>query len=267
MFIDENGKGIHRDLRMHSIREPESTKLVKEILKEDDVVLEAGANIGYYTILESKKIGKRGIVYAVEQTKDNFKLLKKNIKLNGLKNVRVFNNAFSDRIGKISININEEGNLNTPLNLKDYERKESVKCMTLDSFFKNKRKPDFMRMDIEGYEDVIFKGGEKTLGSLKKIFVELHFPLLGKKRMFDLLNLLKQKGFEIYKAVMEWERWEDDSNFLGKFVNYLHKKRSKPIVYDNLTISKLINSRNFIGGHLSLEVFFVKKGKIENEGT
>src|SRR3989344_3711062 len=66
MFIDENGKGIHRDLRMHSIREPESTKLVKEILKEDDVVLEAGANIGYYTILESKKIGKRGIVYAVE---------------------------------------------------------------------------------------------------------------------------------------------------------------------------------------------------------
>ena len=258
MFIDKNGKGIHRDLYLNSSREPISTNIVKSILKKGDIVLEAGANIGYYTILESKKIGDKGMVYAIEPIKENFELLKKNISLNKLKNVKTFNIGFDDKPGEMNISISSESNLNTPMKIENLLRIDKVKSESLDSFFKNKKKPTFMRMDIEGYEDVIFKGGEKTLDSLKKIFVELHFPLIEKKKMVNLLKKLKEKNFEIYKIVLEWERLEDGNNWLGKFVNYLYKKRSRPIIIDDLTIDELIKSKKFLEGHLSLEVFFMK---------
>ncbi len=265
MFINKNGKGIHRDLYLKSTREESSVKITKELLKKGDIVLEAGANIGYYVILESKKIGKEGKIYAVEPVKENFELLKKNVEINKLKNVEINKLAFSDSNGEIEINISSDSNLNTPIKIGNSSKTEKVKSITLDSFFKDKRKPTFMRMDIEGFENVIFMGGIETLKYLEKIFVELHFPLVKKEEMISLLELLKEKGFEIYKAVMEWERLEDESNFLGKCVNYLYKKRSKPIVYDSkdLTIDKLINSKEFIGGHLSLEVFFVKERLID----
>lgn len=259
MIIDKNGKGIHRDLFLKGTREESSVKIVRELLKPGQTILEAGANIGYYAILESKIVGKNGKVYAVEPVRENFKLLNKNINLNKLKNVKTFNLAFSDTDGKIEINISEDSNLNTPINIGESSRKEKVNCTTLDEFFKNKKYPDFMRMDIEGYEHIVFRGAEKTLDKLKTIFVELHFPLIQKDEMISFLKKLKQKNFEIHKAVMEWERLEDENSKLGKITNYLYKKRSKPVIYENLTIDKLLKNKDFLDGHLSLEVFFVKK--------
>ena len=265
MFIDESGKGIHRDLRMKGSREEISFEIVKSLLKKGEVVLEAGANIGYYTIMESKKVGEKGLVYAVEPIKENYNLLKKNITLNKLENVKTYNLGFSNTEGILNINVSEDSNLNTPANIEGREKSsvriEKVKCLTLDNFFKNKRKPNFMRMDIEGYEDVVFEGGSKILDSLDKIFVELHFPLVGEERMIKLLNNLKSKGFEIHKAVMEWERLEDERVFTGRFTNWLYKKRSKPVIYEGkkFTIENLIKNKDFIKGHLSLEVFFIKK--------
>ena len=260
MFIDSNGKGIHRDLKLHGTRESVSLEIVKSILKEGDVVLDASANIGYYVILESLAVGSNGIVYAVEPVKKSFNLLKKNIELNRLENVKTYNLAFNDKLGRLDINIESESNLNTPVKIKinGNKKTESVKATTLDSFLKGKKKPNFMRMDIEGFEDVVFQGGEKTLDSLKTIFVELHFPLLGKERMKRLLHNLKGKGFEVHKAVLEWERWEDESSLSGRIVNYLHRKRSRPLVFDNMTIESLLRNKNFMEGHHSLEVFFVK---------
>ena len=257
MFIDKNGKGIHRDLYLHSTREPVSTTIVNSILQEGDIVLDAGANIGYYVIMESKRVGGKGIVYAVEPIKISFDLLKKNVKLNKLKNVKFYNLAFNDKQGEIDINISLESNLNTPIKTKEATKIEKVKATTLDLFFRDKKKPTFMRMDIEGFEHVVFRGGLKTLNSLEKIFVELHFPLIDKKSMVSLLKLLKKKGFEIDKAVLE--RWVEEESLLGKIVNYLHKRRSRPVIFENMTIDSLMKAKDFMDGHHSLEVFFVKK--------
>lgn len=258
MVINKNSEGIHRDLYLKSTREPISTKIMESILKKGDVVLDAGANIGYYVILESRKIGNKGLVYAVEPIKENFSFLKRNIKLNNLKNVKLYKFAFSDKSGIIKINVSNEGNLNTPAKIENPKRIDSVKSITLDKFFNNKKKPRVMRTDVDGFEHIIFKGGIKTLDHLEVIFVELHFPMVDKREMISLLNLFKNKGFEIHKAVLEWERSVEGNTILGKIVNYLHQKRSKPKIFNDLTINKLINSE-FINGHLSLEVFLTKR--------
>src|SRR3989338_3697422 len=57
MYLDLKDEGISKDLILDGIREPESTREIAKILKTGNVVVEAGANIGYYALMESRLIG------------------------------------------------------------------------------------------------------------------------------------------------------------------------------------------------------------------
>ena len=71
--------------------EPYETKLILRQAKKSDVVVDVGANIGYYTVLLADKVGKTGKVYAFEPDIISFEILKKNIEANNLKNVVAVN--------------------------------------------------------------------------------------------------------------------------------------------------------------------------------
>lgn len=259
MIINKNGKGIEKDLLLNKTREPISTKIMKTWCTPGSVVLDIGANIGYYTILAAKNVGKKGKVYAIEPAKYSYSLLKKNIKLNNLKNVKLYNIAFGDYNGKLKIYIEEASNYNSPIPVGKKNEIEVVPCYKIDTFFKKmKRKPDIIKIDVEGYEYNILKGAEKTLNHVEKIFVELHFPLIEKEKMISLLKMLKNKGFKLKKMVLEWERNVDENCLLGKLVNWLYRRRSKPKIYTDISIDKLMNSDNILNGHLSYEAFFEK---------
>ena len=73
-----------------NIHERWGTKIVENYVKEGDYVVDLGANIGYYTLIFAKLVGKKGKVFAFEPDKDNFRLLKKNIQTNCYSNI-VFN--------------------------------------------------------------------------------------------------------------------------------------------------------------------------------
>jgi len=57
-----------------------------ESISEGDVVIDAGANIGCFTLLAARKVGARGLVIAIEPGPNNYKRLKSNIEINGFKN-------------------------------------------------------------------------------------------------------------------------------------------------------------------------------------
>jgi tRNA G37 N-methylase Trm5 len=63
-------------------------------LKEDDVVLDVGANIGAFTIRVARKVKR---VIAIESEPQNFRLLLENIKINNIQNVLPINLAVSDK--------------------------------------------------------------------------------------------------------------------------------------------------------------------------
>ncbi len=67
--------------------EPVETEALRQELRRGDVVVDVGANIGYYTILASRLVGEGGKVYAFEPEPDNFAMLQKNLKANGCTNV------------------------------------------------------------------------------------------------------------------------------------------------------------------------------------
>ena len=83
MFLDLQDRGISRTLLLFGERELEHKKMLEEVLEPGMSVLDIGANIGYYALMELNLIGKTGNLIAVEPSPSNVDLLKRNLSLNG----------------------------------------------------------------------------------------------------------------------------------------------------------------------------------------
>jgi len=231
MLLDlRNDKGISRDLFIYGKREFATTNLLlsSNILKKGDVVLDIGANIGYYALLESKLVGEEGIVYALEPVKKNFELLKENIKLNNINNIEIFKLAAGDENKKCLIHISKKGNWSSLVYRKGmgFYEKEEVDVVKIDEFLKDKRKPTFIRMDVEGYEYAIIKGMEQTLElDNLKLLIEIHGHIMTEMQVLQMIDTLESKGF--YKVLLIYEPYLGWINPQGKIrtsIKYLTKK-------------------------------------------
>lgn len=178
MFLDPCDAGVSRDLFLEGVREPVATQIMKKILRPGMKVVDIGANIGYYALLEARLVGERGKVYAIEPFSQNINLLGRSIKANGYKNIETFRRAIGDYNGLTKLCVTDgwntcfigDGDMLFPT--------EEVEILTLDNFLKDKQQPDLARMDVEGYEDKIIDGMHNTLEIDNLwLFIELHGPL------------------------------------------------------------------------------------------
>ena len=252
MYLDLKDEGISKDLILDGIREPESTREIAKILKTGNVVVEAGANIGYYALMESRLIGKKGVVYAVEPSPKNFENLNRNIKLNKITNMKTYQLAIGDKTGKAKMNISPYSNLSSLVKQKNRRVTETieVKVTTLDSFLKGKRHPDFVRMDVEGYEYNILKGMKGILKSKKpiKIFIELHPHIMKKNQTIYVLKILKKHGFETRKVIR------------SVTVAEMKVMTRKQYDYSYMSINDLLKNEDILSGKKgAFEIFFERK--------
>jgi FkbM family methyltransferase len=252
MIVFPRNGGIHKDLFLHKKREPLCTDylLRSGVVKKGDVVLDIGANIGYYVLTEAKILGDTGKIYAVEPVSSNFKLLQKNIALNNLKNASTFQYAFGEKNSRSQIFVSNMSNL-CAIN-KDAVNGEilgiqQVNMITIDEFVKDKETPKLIRMDVEGYEYEILKGMSSTLEGDVKILMELH-PLpryLAPQKLEELYQILEKHHFRAKFVVFENKVIE---NWLLEF---LYKKSGEklPIVAANLSVEELrtfVNQNRFL---------------------
>ena len=105
MLLDRNNM---TDVILHGVHDPTETALVRKEIKRGDVVLDVGANVGYYTLIFAECVGETGKVFAFEPDPTNFALLKKNIEANGVKNVVLVQKAVSDTTGITRLHLSEE---------------------------------------------------------------------------------------------------------------------------------------------------------------
>lgn len=243
MYLYPRQGGINYDLYLYKKREPLCTDYLihSGVLKEGDVVLDIGANIGYYVLVESQLVGKTGKVYAVEPVTSTFQLLKNNIELNNLRNVSASNFAFGEKDGESEIYVCNESNL-CAMNKNAVGgrvlRVQKVPLVTVDTFFKDKPSPKLIRMDVEGYEYQIFKGMPETLkGKNVRIFMELHYgpPFISLEKMDEFFHLLEENDFKVRFAVFE-DKVED----ITVVRSFLKKAGYKlPIVLTDISIQEL----------------------------
>lgn len=188
MYVNLKDKGISRDLFVYGTREADQVYIVRHTLKRGMSVLDIGANIGYYVILESLIIGKEARIAAYEPSGENCSLLKKNLELNNISGmVEVNNEAVSNRAGKSRFYLSEKSNLHT-LNPVSYrgekkaEKKEGfveVKTADICEILGKNKDVGFIRMDIEGHEVEVLDRLAMAVNDLKiypGVLFETHFP-------------------------------------------------------------------------------------------
>ena len=137
LYIDELDT---LDLMVNREYEAEETKIIKRALKQGMIGLDIGANIGYYSILMAKKCKK---VYAFEPQSDNYKILKRNIKLNNYKDKIISERkALADYTGRAELKISRFNNgghsIVMKFNVLDRKAVETVDCIRLDDYFRNR---------------------------------------------------------------------------------------------------------------------------------
>ena len=79
LYLDTADRGLSRTLFLFGKREIDHYKMLQGILEPGMQILDIGANIGYYAIMESLVIGPGGRVTAIEPMLPNIEMLKRNI--------------------------------------------------------------------------------------------------------------------------------------------------------------------------------------------
>jgi FkbM family methyltransferase len=149
-------------------------------------------------------VGETGKVYAFEPEPNNFKLLKKNIEINGFKNVILENKAVSDITGTVKMDI-AENVANHRITTNNSKPTFDIDSVRLDDYFKNKiPKIDFLKIDTEEYDVHVILGSEKTLteNTSMKIMLEFHTKFLREAGLepivfFKILSDLKLKIIDL----------------------------------------------------------------------
>ncbi len=165
---------------------------VKNSVHPGQTIVDVGASIGIYTIFFAKMVGEKGKVYAFEPEPNNFELLKKNITINGFKNVILENKAVSDISGTVKMEVAD--NIANHRITKNFSGPTfDIESVSIDDYFKDKvPKIDLLKIDAEGYDGYVISGGIKTItkNSSMKILMEFHTKFM-KEAGIEPLNLFK----------------------------------------------------------------------------
>jgi len=180
------------------------TQVMKDNIKKGDIVIDCGANIGYYTLLFSELVGKSGKVFAFEPDPANFSLLQKNLKVNNVNNVVALNLAVSDKNGEDILFLDKNNVGHNRMYSEGDKDKDKIKinCVKLDDYFKNfKREINLIKLDIEGAEGKAIKGSLNLIKKNKDIKLILEFFPFALKSCGtepgELLTILRKKGFNV----------------------------------------------------------------------
>jgi len=193
MLLDPGVGGLDRDLLLDGIREPIATGHLMRLLRPEDVVLEVGANIGYYALLEARLCRR---VYAVEPHPDNFRRLEANVRLNGYDNVETVNMAFGSAAGTIPMRVSGHSNWHSCRGAVAGVDTIDVPCGRIDDFVRDRRLPTVIKMDVEGFELEVLRGAAETLRHVRCVFLELHGDILGGDEIRALIDLVHAAGLE-----------------------------------------------------------------------
>lgn len=151
------------------------TKLFLKVLRRGDLVVDIGANIGWFTLLSSKIVGKEGIVISFEPNPSSFQYLKRSIEKNNLNQVRAFSEAISNFDGVSTLQMSPMPGQDSLA--RNYGGQNiSVQCRKLDTVAQDMdiAKIDLLKVDVEGAEPDVILGAKRLLDErrIKRIYME-----------------------------------------------------------------------------------------------
>lgn len=201
LFLDSNDS---QRFSTKEAYEPFETELLKKLIHKGEVVLDIGANIGYYTLLFAGLVGQEGKVYAFEPYPANFSLLKRNIRANGFPGVTAVPRAVSRQTGEGRLYLSRVNHGDHRLyDSGDGRKSIEVETVALDDFFKDsEEKIDWIKMDIQGAEGGAIQGMPLLLQRNETLKIVTEFWPFGLQHFGTdpqrYLQLLREHGFHLW---------------------------------------------------------------------
>lgn len=162
--------------------EPMTKSLFQRLLPPGAMLVDVGANVGYFTVLGALLVGPRGKVLAFEPEPRNHDVLAANVAANALTQVSLRREACSDRPGRhfLAVNRVESGwhRLARADGATGPHRKVPVDLTTVDLALADVDRPvDVVKIDVEGHESSVIAGMTATLEANPDVTVILeHSP-------------------------------------------------------------------------------------------
>lgn len=225
--------------------EPQTTCLIQKNIFSGNIVVDIGANIGFFTLIMSNGVKKEGKVFSFEPELENYKLLSKNVKENNLQNIILENKAVGNKNGSAEMYLaSKENNIYSQSMHRIFSSKIvsqnstpiTIKIIKLDDFFEKLdliKKINLIKIDVEGAEFDVLKGMNKILDSNKDLKIIMEFSLenlqdFGSKPD-EVLDFLLKKNFKLWKInenekklegifnIEDIKRLDDERNGLNIF--------------------------------------------------
>jgi FkbM family methyltransferase len=193
----------------HRSWEPHITRYLTRNLKSDDIFVDVGANLGFFTVLCAPLVSR---VIAFEPVSLSHHYCRGNIELNRLTNVDLFQCGLWSEDTTVNIKT-DPSNMGGASISRDGSTfgVESIRCASLDAMIASgeARVPSIaiIKMDIEGAEPFALEGMKASLERFRpKIVMELNRPALARfdTTVADIWNFFTSRSYKLL-AFKHWE--------------------------------------------------------------
>ncbi|RME86265.1 MAG: FkbM family methyltransferase [Caldilineae bacterium] len=199
---------------LQGIRRRESTpeeRFLASLSLQGKTVYDVGGYIGLVTVFFARKVGETGRVIVFEPLPEHCRLIEQHLRLNGVTGVRVMNMGVGDRASSLAMAVRRGASATASLENRIREqilsepgaRRVEVMVDTLDHIIETHvlPEPDFIKLDVEGYEYQALLGMEQTMSRYgPDLFIEIHGkdPAHKRQNIRRIVDLLRQRNYAIH---------------------------------------------------------------------
>ena len=172
-------------------------------IKENDMVIDIVAHVGYFTIYAAKK-AKNGKILSFEPSKESFNVLKNNLKINNIQNVNVENIGVRSKSGASILYVDKNNEIGNSMFSDDENLiKENVQVTSVKEIVKKYKieSIDLLKLDCEGAEyEIILELPTTILNKIKRISMEVH--KIDNFDIDDIEKFLTKNNFQVKREYL-----------------------------------------------------------------
>lgn len=170
---------------------------IHDYLREGDILIDIGANIGVVTVESSLIVGSKGKIYSIEPHPKTFEFLKGNIAFNRITNIETFNVALGNNNGVILFSNERSDDQNSII---DSGKGIEIPIHRLDDLM-NLSHITLIKIDVEGYEKFVLMGATQLLKVTDCIYFEAVEHAMKKYgySFEDVYDILASNGFQLFR--------------------------------------------------------------------
>jgi FkbM family methyltransferase len=179
-FVDPDDLIITPQMVVYRQWEADLSALFQRLCTPESVLVDVGANFGYFTVLGASLIGNKGSgqVFSFEPNPKLAALLRRNLEINwSMAPVTFCEAAVADEAGEVTLHVprghGANASLSPPLDM-DCEVCQ-VPAVRLDSELPNDLVVDLMKIDVEGHETGVLRGAREVIARSPNIHLVMEW--------------------------------------------------------------------------------------------